>query len=78
MRMEIPEPSLPAHVILTQTIEEVTAAKKLPLIFDIDVFQAGLFDAKSDEIWTILEGLRNLKNDIFFKSLTDKAKDLFR
>ena len=78
MRMEIPEPNLPAHVILTQTIEDVTEDKKLPLIFDIDVFQAGLFDAKSDEVWTIIERLRNIKNDIFFKSLTDKAKDLFR
>jgi uncharacterized protein (TIGR04255 family) len=78
MRMEIPEPSLDALVILTQTIEPVTEDKRLPLIFDIDVFRAGLFDVKSDEIWTIFEGLRNLKNDVFFKSLTDKAKDLFR
>jgi uncharacterized protein (TIGR04255 family) len=78
MRMEIPEPSLDAHIIITQTIEPVTEDKKLPLIFDIDVFREGLFDVRSGDIWTIFEGLRNLKNDIFFKSLTDKAKNLFR
>ena len=78
MRMEIPDQNRDALIILTQTIEPVTEDKKLPLIFDIDVIRAGMFDVKGEGIWNNFEELRNLKNEVFFKSLTDKAKDLFR
>jgi uncharacterized protein (TIGR04255 family) len=37
-------------------------------IFDIDVYKLG--DFKEEEIWKHLEGLRDFKNEIFFKSLT--------
>jgi uncharacterized protein (TIGR04255 family) len=51
---------------------------KLPIIFDIDVFRESDHDPLSDEIWQSLETLRVLKNEIFFHSLTDKARELFR
>jgi uncharacterized protein (TIGR04255 family) len=76
MRLEIPQ-ELPTMAIIMQTMEPVTSDRKLPLIFDIDVFRETPVKS-DDEAWRDFEKLRDIKNDIFFKSLTEKAKDLFR
>jgi uncharacterized protein (TIGR04255 family) len=59
-------------------MEPVTDTNKVPLIFDIDVFREAAFDVKGEELWQAFEKLRDLKNNIFFKSITPKAKELFR
>jgi uncharacterized protein (TIGR04255 family) len=77
MRLVIPEPKTQAVAVVTETMEPIAdPSKALPLIFDIDVFRQAAFDI-DDRIWETFESLRNLKNDIFFKSLTPKAKELF-
>ena len=50
----------------------------LPLIFDIDAFTNVDLAAGDDEVWKLVERLRMVKNEVFFKSLTEKAKELFR
>ena len=47
-------------------------------ILDIDVFRAGPYDPPSDDIWDAFDILRNAKNQVFSKSVTEKAKDQFR
>jgi len=64
--------------VITQTMEAVTDANKLPLIFDIDVFRVAAFEVKDEGVWQVFEKLRDLKNNIFFKSITPKAKELFQ
>ena len=50
----------------------------ISILLDIDVFKNVELKADSGEIWETLELLRNLKNDIFLKSLTAKCKELFK
>lgn len=79
MQLVIPVPDTPAMAaVITQTMEPVTDTGKLPLIFDIDVFRVAAFDVEDEEVWRVFEKLRDLKNNVFFKSITPKAKELFR
>jgi len=59
-------------------MEKPTKPQKLSLIFDIDVFRQVEYNKNMNEIWNDFDKLRNFKNDIFFNSITDKTKELFR
>jgi uncharacterized protein (TIGR04255 family) len=48
------------------------------VILDIDVFQEKSFNSDDPEIISTLNKLREIKNRIFFGSITDKAKELFK
>ena len=78
MQLSIPMPEIDATAVITETIEPVTDPTKLPLIFDIDVFKQASFDVDGEKVWEAFEQLHDLKNDVFFKSITDKAKELFQ
>lgn len=78
MRLVVRDPNSQAIAIITLTMEQIKENKALPLIFDIDVFREAVFDSKNNEIWSTMEQLRDLKNNIFFKSITEKAKELIR
>jgi uncharacterized protein (TIGR04255 family) len=78
MRIELPNEEIPATAMITMTMERPGKSKKLPLIFDIDVFHQVEYKKNTDKIWNDFEELRNFKNDIFFNSITDKTKELFR
>ena len=77
MRVEIPNPEIDALAIILQTMQRPTKSQKLPLIFDIDVIKDQYTDDLT-KIWDDFEILRIYKNEIFFESLTDKAKELFK
>ncbi|MBI4833754.1 MAG: TIGR04255 family protein [Planctomycetes bacterium] len=79
MRLVIPMPEMETTAIITETIDKMdNKTTKLPLIFDIDVYKMKPFEPSSDNIWTEMEHLHKFKNDIFFNSLTDKTKELFK
>lgn len=75
MRVQIPFENPLAHSIITQTIE-ADDDEHVSYVFDIDVFRSVGMSAESQEIWSILDELRNVKNTIFFKSVTDRALEL--
>ncbi len=77
MRLVIPVEKYHSTAIVTETME-APQNELLPWILDIDVFREGVFAVNNDEIWDILEQLRELKNEIFFQSTTAKAKELFK
>ena len=78
MRLVIPEPKTQAVAIVTETFETVDeSSKRLPLIFDIDVFRMAAFNVHDNAMWETFEHLHDLKNDIFFKSITPNTKELF-
>jgi uncharacterized protein (TIGR04255 family) len=67
------------QAVVTSTIEKPSEnGETLPYIFDIDAFTPTDLDPTSKGVWATLEKLRDYKNLIFFKSTTDKAKELFR
>lgn len=79
MRLVIPYPEAEAVAIVTEAMEPVSENSQVaPLVFDIDAFREVDLDRDSDTVWQSLDALRQLKNEIFFNSLTNKAKDLFK
>lgn len=78
MRLVIPEQDLGFMAIVTETMEE-PKGDLLPFILDVDVHKERDFDASDDTVlWNTFERLRDFKNDIFFKSITPRSKELFR
>lgn len=81
MQLIIPDTDIPnigAIATITQTMESPTQDSKLPYIFDIDVFKQQHYEVAGTEMWNDFENLRVFKNAIFFKSITNKTKELFR
>ncbi len=78
MQLTVPNHDIGAEAIITETIKKPTANNKLPFIFDIDVFQNTAYNENKSEIWDEFEKLRAFKNDIFFNSITEKTKELFK
>lgn len=79
MRLEIPHPQRELLAIVTETMQPpIDDGRRLPFIFDIDVVREGTMDPGSPTIWDTFEAMCEYKNEIFFESMTSKAKDLFR
>ena len=64
--------------IITETFEKPTKDKKLPIILDIDAYKQKEYATDSPDLWNDFDKLREFKNQIFFNSITEKAKELFR
>ncbi|MGH7149661.1 MAG: TIGR04255 family protein [Planctomycetota bacterium] len=79
LRVVVQDPALRAHAIVTQGLEPLAPeATRAPVILDVDVFRECGCPPESPEVWSLLEGLRELKNRVFFESLTERTVDLFR
>ncbi len=76
-RVVIHNPEIDAAAIVTQVFEGIIDPKFIPIILDIDVIRKKEM-LSEEEAWDTLEKLRNFKNNIFFESITEKAKELFR
>ena len=77
MSIAIPQPhgELAVVTLAMQPLQPNTSF--VTIIFDIDVSFESNIAPNSDAIWQRFESLRRIRNDIFFCSLTDKAKGLF-
>lgn len=78
IQLVIPNPDILAKAIITQTMQPPVNNQILPLILDIDVFHEAEYPVDKPEIWDVFEKLCIFKNEIFFSSITDKAKELFK
>ena len=76
-RVEIRDPTIGAHGILTQALEGVHE-NYAPIVLDIDVFITRQFDPQGQEFWNSLDQLRDFKNTVFFESITEKSMELFQ
>jgi uncharacterized protein (TIGR04255 family) len=64
---------------ITQTIDQNPNLQETIVSLDIDAFSHRRFTlAREKQVWETLEELREMKNDIFFKSLTQKAINNFK
>jgi len=77
MRLVIPSDEAQAVAVVTESMEPGTN-RTVPVIFDIDVIRQASFATDDPEIWNTFERLHDLKNEIFFRSITDKTKELFQ
>ncbi len=78
MRIELHNEDIPAAAIITETMENVSESRKLPLILDIDVIKKNDYLPTDKSIWSDFDKIRDFKNKIFFESITDKARGLFK
>jgi hypothetical protein len=68
----------------TDSAANVTLALEPPtglgarLIFDIDAYKLEHFDVDSNRIPVVFNSLRDLKNRIFFESLTQRALEPYK
>lgn len=66
--------------VVTQVLEQITQSSKVDILLDVDAsrtFPIGLAP-DTTAIWTVLEELRNFKNRVFFKFLTEKTIGIFK
>ena len=68
-RVVLKEPS-DISCVITQALDRPQNAVAARLILDIDVFKRADLD-KNVDIWGALEGLRRIKNEVFFRSITE-------
>jgi len=77
-RIVLKEEELNAVAIITQnmlpSLPEHGASKRL--LFDIDIFRDNA-NLNQEEVWDVLEGFRKFKNEIFFKSLTERTVEKY-
>lgn len=78
MRLEIPHPTHDFVAIITEVMQPPIEGRRLPLLFDIDIVGETTHEPSDPAIWETLEKMREYKNEIFFESMTPKAKGLFR
>jgi len=79
-RIEIPDAERGLTAILTETMQPLlgTETKRLPFIFDIDIVCGRTLPPSGPSLWDMFEQMRDYKNEIFFLSVTDRARELFR
>lgn len=76
-RVVVPFPDAEATAIITQATEPPTQTN-VPVLLDLEINAQCKAQGGSTEIWSRLEQLREIKNMVFFSSLTEKALGLYR
>lgn len=77
-RVVIPNPKIPATVIITQALEKVNPDGSVPILLDIDVFHLESFSIESPKPWQIIDRFHDYKNSIFFESITKKTVEIYK
>ena len=77
MRLEIPFTSPTATVFLTEALDR-RDDRPIALILDIDAFRKEEISTDDPDLWTRLEELREIKNRVFFGSLTPETVELYK
>lgn len=80
MQMNFPQPAIDGMLILTQTVVPPPGPNLHSVILDLDVFKVGdltVIDEMWVIMWVILDKLREIKNEFFEGSITDKTRELF-
>lgn len=78
LRLHLPFETPEGFVNLTQKIEPGEYHTHIPLLLDIDAFLPVNLKPGDGMIWEHLEQLREIKNRVFFGSITPKTVELYR
>jgi len=81
IRLNVHIPELEANAIITQALEPMPLkSDKIPVILDIDVFKEKTEapGIEEGEAWNLLERMRHFKNEVFFKFITEKLKEIYK
>lgn len=75
-RFQLVDTATTARVILTLA-SGISPDAPAPVILDVDAFESTDLLPADPKIWSILEGLRELKNRTFFGTITEQAAELY-
>ena len=75
--MTVREPASPIDAHIVQAIQPAPSEEVISVILDIDVFETGAFTPSGEVILPRFAALREVKNRLFFASLTEQAVALF-
>lgn len=76
-KIVIYDPKLDISSNIVQAFEKSTKPNYIIIILDIDVYKLMEFDVNNGEIWSNFEKFHDIKNQVFFKSITEKTARLF-
>ncbi len=77
MRVVVPLADISGGAIITQALGRGPHSGQLPLILDIDVFTERAIKTADKTLWDLLLKMREHKNNIFYKSITEKTVELY-
>lgn len=77
-RVDIQDADTGIAANVVQALEPLLDGKYVPVILDIDVYRKNLSDEANQALLSKFAQLRNMKNRIFFGSLTPQAIQLFQ
>jgi uncharacterized protein (TIGR04255 family) len=77
-RVVINDPDSRITAAVVQALEPPLESRYIPVILDIDVFHEDVSNLTSDAILTRFEELREMKNRVFFGSITDKTLEMLK
>ncbi len=77
-RIVVHNEALDASAIITQALKEMDTDGTNPLILDIDVYKVVALDPADKQIWSIIDSFHDLKNDLFFNSITEETMETFK
>ncbi len=77
-RIVVDDPGRNSSAVVVQASEPLIGHEAIVLLIDIDAFKENLSVAPTDpSLPEMFEQLRDLKNEIFFASLTEKAVEMY-
>lgn len=77
MQLQFPQVDFGGTLILTQMSIQPPAEGFTSVVLDLDVFRENTEAKSDDDLWQLLEVLRNRKNEFFEGCLTEKSRELF-
>lgn len=78
MQLTFPLIDIQGEGIINQTIIEPAKPGVVSVVFDIDIFRMVDLPDSEDQLWALLEQLRQMKNRVFEACITDNARRLFK
>jgi uncharacterized protein (TIGR04255 family) len=76
MQLQIPQEDLNCMLIINETLTLPPSPGFISVILDIDLFRQQSWKSDDEDIWRFLAQLRERKNLIFRKSITEKTEEL--
>lgn len=77
MQLRFPQADFGGLLVLTQMAVPPPGPDTNSVILDLDVFKEEADTVSDEEVWGLLEKLRNRKNEFFEGCITDKTRELF-
>ena len=76
MQLQIPQRDLDCMLTVNEAIAPLTDPEVVTVILDLDLFCHQVWENSDEDIWILLEKLRDRNNEVFEASITDKTREL--